>query len=220
MGHRPAFIASFAVAALIGTGIGVGPAMAKSGHGNPGKGQAKSQAKSEAKSERRALAGQTSASTSTTVTQPGGSTTTTISKKQAAHARRDARFVIVGRIEAVDAAARTLTVKVKGGQPKVLRHRSVTVSVPADVRVKRNGKTVTLDKLLVGDHVQVKGSDGIAAKVRAQGWNHPVTTSTTVPVTTTSTTAPATTTTTSTTAPPTTTTTSTTAPPTTTTTTV
>lgn len=213
MGHRSnviASVAALAVAGLIGTGVG--PALAA-----PGRGKANGHAKQAARS---------SSTSSTSSTVAGGSTTTTVSKSKAAHLRNASRFTLVGYVKAVDAAGSSLTIAVKGGNRKDLKGKWVLVPVAANASIMRNGAVVTLDKVMVGDHVMVQGANHKARKVRAEGPVATTTTSTTAPATTT-TTAPATTTTTApatttTTAPATTTTTApatttTTAPPTTTT---
>ncbi len=171
MGHRPAALASLgavAVAALIGTGVG--PALATPGHGHA-RGHAKQ-------------ASHSSSTSSTSSTVPG-STTTTISRRQAVHLRNASRFTLVGTVKAVDAAGSSLTMAVKGGNRKDLRGKWVLVPVAAGASIMRQGAIVTLDKLAVGDHVMVKGAHHKANKVRAEGPAATTTTSTTAPPTTT-----------------------------------
>lgn len=69
------------------------------------------------------------------------------------------KFVAVGKVVAVDATARTITVKVKGGT-HALRRTTVTLAVAADAVVRRNDMAVGLDAIQPGDRVVVKGMRG------------------------------------------------------------
>ena len=69
------------------------------------------------------------------------------------------KFVAVGKVVAVDATARTITVKVKGGT-HALRRTTVTFAVAADARVRRNDMVVGLDAIQPGDHIALKGMRG------------------------------------------------------------
>lgn len=77
----------------------------------------------------------------------------------AKHGLRQMKFTAVGKVVAVDATARTITVMVKGGEHG-LHRRTVTVTVAADAVVKRNGMVVGLDAVRPGDHVALKGTRG------------------------------------------------------------
>ncbi|MCE0540682.1 hypothetical protein LWF15_34835 [Kineosporia rhizophila] len=68
-----------------------------------------------------------------------------------------------GTLSAVDASAGTLTVKVRGGRDKKLRTTGLTLQVPDSVKITRNGKSVKLADLKVGDKVTVQTRQ--AAKV-------------------------------------------------------
>jgi hypothetical protein len=67
------------------------------------------------------------------------------------------RFVAGGRLTSVDAAAGTLTFRVRGGKDKALRDQLVTVTVPSTAVVRRDGAVVDLGDLTAGDHVHVSG---------------------------------------------------------------
>ena len=69
------------------------------------------------------------------------------------------KFVAVGKVVAVDATARTITVKVKGGT-HALRRTTVTLAVAADAVVRRDDMVVGLDAIQPGDRVVVKGMRG------------------------------------------------------------
>lgn len=91
-------------------------------------------------------------------------------------AERAARFQVTGLVTAVDAAAGTLTVAVKGGSPKGLRGTTQTVTVPADARVRRtvdnaDGTETTTEGLTAvqtGDKTQVRGTKAADGKLTAQ----------------------------------------------------
>jgi hypothetical protein len=65
-------------------------------------------------------------------------------------------FSVTGTLTAVDPAASTLTVLVKGG--KHARGTAVTVAVAATARLHLNDRTVTLAALPVGAHAAVSGT--------------------------------------------------------------
>ena len=62
-----------------------------------------------------------------------------------------------GTVTAVDATAATLTFTVERGVSHALHGQSVTVSVPALARIRRDGATATLADVVAGDHVRVRG---------------------------------------------------------------
>ena len=69
------------------------------------------------------------------------------------------KFTAVGKVVAVDATARTITVRVKGGT-RALHRMTVTLAVPADAVVRRNDTLVGLDAIQPGDHIAVRGIRG------------------------------------------------------------
>ena len=77
-------------------------------------------------------------------------------RKAEAKARREARFVAVGFVTAVDTAE--VTLDVKGGRKSLRQLGTVTVTAAEGAKVKLNGERVTLDALAAGDHVMVKGA--------------------------------------------------------------
>ncbi|HUR17801.1 MAG TPA: hypothetical protein VMZ51_02545 [Acidimicrobiales bacterium] len=89
-------------------------------------------------------------------------------RRAEAQARRKARFVAVGIVSAV--SGDSISLVVKGGQPRELRRTTRTILVSgADIR--RNGKVAVVSDIEVGDHAMVKGvraADTFTAKkVRA-----------------------------------------------------
>jgi Cu/Ag efflux protein CusF len=92
-------------------------------------------------------------------------------RKEAAKARKAARFVATGVVTAVDASS--VEVQLTGGTLKALRRAGtpVTFTVAENATIRRDGETVALDALQLGDHVMLKGAkDGenfVARKVRA-----------------------------------------------------
>jgi hypothetical protein len=86
-------------------------------------------------------------------------------------------FTATGSITAVDAAAGTVTVAVKGGT-KELHRTTITVGVATDARVKLDDATVTLASLAAGQHVAITGTrvDTVftAAKVNASTLDAPI----------------------------------------------
>lgn len=94
------------------------------------------------------------------------------SHKAEAHATRDARFTATGTLVSVDSLSRTLVVTVDGGNRKALHGTDTTFVVALDASIEKDALPATLDDLLAGDHVMVKGAqqaDGtwLAGKVRA-----------------------------------------------------
>lgn len=77
----------------------------------------------------------------------------------AKHEHLRMKFTAVGKVVAVDAAARTVKVKVKGGDHG-LHRGTVTLAVATDAVVRRNGVLVGLDAVQPGDHVALKGTRG------------------------------------------------------------
>ncbi|WP_432492640.1 hypothetical protein [Kineococcus auxinigenes] len=77
---------------------------------------------------------------------------------------RGARNVLVvnGTVSAVDAAAGTLTVTVRGGRDKSLRGKELVVAVAESAKIVRDDAAVELAEIAVGDHVSVKGTRGTA----------------------------------------------------------
>ena len=69
------------------------------------------------------------------------------------------KFTAIGKVVAVDATARTVKVKVKGGNHG-LHRGTVTLAVATDAVVRRNGVVVGLDAVRPGDHVALKGTRG------------------------------------------------------------
>lgn len=88
-------------------------------------------------------------------------------------------FAAIGKVTAVDAAAGTVTLLATGGTRDV-RRKTVTVAVPAAVRVVINSKRVTLAAVAVGARITVTGrfSAGTytAAKVQVTQRKKPVVT--------------------------------------------
>ena len=72
-------------------------------------------------------------------------------------------FVHGGTVTAVDAAASTLSFVVRGGQNKALRGCALTVVVTAITKINRNDAPASLDAVLAGDHVNVKGTTALDA---------------------------------------------------------
>ena len=71
---------------------------------------------------------------------------------------KKATFVHAGKVASVDAEAGTLSFTVRGGQNKALRGCVLTVVVNADTKIVRNDAAATLADVVVGDHVNVKGT--------------------------------------------------------------
>lgn len=67
-------------------------------------------------------------------------------------------FVNAGTVTAVDATAGTLTFTVRGGRDKALRGKPLTVTVTATTKIRRNDADAKLAAVVVGDHVNVKGT--------------------------------------------------------------
>jgi hypothetical protein len=116
------------------------------------------------------------------------------------------QFVAAGRLVSVDPAAGTLTFTVHGGRDKALRGHTLTVTVTAATRIRRNATGAALTDLLPGDHLNVKGTKTgttyTATRVSAEATNtpdptpsSPAPTTTATPEPTTTTPAPTTTTT-------------------------
>ena len=63
-----------------------------------------------------------------------------------------------GTVTAVDAAAGTLTLTVKGGRDKALRDAPLTVTLAKGAKVTRAGAVVELSAVQVGDRVHVMGT--------------------------------------------------------------
>jgi hypothetical protein len=115
------------------------------------------------------------------------------------------QFVAAGRLVSVDPAAGTLTVTVHGGREKALRGHTLTVTVTAATRIRRNATGAALTDLLPGDHLNVKGTKTAttytATRISAEATDtpeptpsSPVPTTTATPEPTTTTPAPTTTT--------------------------
>lgn len=68
------------------------------------------------------------------------------------------KFVNAGTVTAVNAAAGTITFTVQGGRDKALRGNPLTVLVTATTKIHRGEAVATLASVLVGDHVNVKGT--------------------------------------------------------------
>jgi len=67
-------------------------------------------------------------------------------------------FVHAGKVTAVDTTAGTVSFVVRGGSVKALRGCTITVVVPTTAKIHRNDATATLADVVVGDHVNVKGT--------------------------------------------------------------
>lgn len=67
-------------------------------------------------------------------------------------------FVSAGTVTAVNVAAGTITFTVQGGRDKALRGKPLTVLVTATTKIHRGEAVATLATVLVGDHVNVKGT--------------------------------------------------------------
>lgn len=78
-------------------------------------------------------------------------------KKTTKASTKAVRFTATGRVVAVDGAAGTLTVAVKGGD-KTLRRKTVTIQVDPAAKVRLNDVTVPLADLPAGAHVAVTGT--------------------------------------------------------------
>ena len=110
-------------------------------------------------------------SATTAVAAPGGSAKVTAKAKPAKPAKppmpgkaakpgkgaKPVNFVATGVLTAVDVAAGTVTVTVKGGTVDV-RGRIVTFAVTAKTRVSLNDTVVTLAELTAGNRVSVHGT--------------------------------------------------------------
>lgn len=146
-------------AATVAAGLALGatsaaPAFAdKGGHGG----------------ERRAAAEQRSSEKRAAAERRAAEKRAAAERRAADKARRNPRFVVVGKVTAV--GADTLTLLVKGGNQKAMRGQPATVKVPATAKVTRNGEKVALSAVQVGDHVAVQGkkvgSDLVARAVHA-----------------------------------------------------
>jgi hypothetical protein len=66
-------------------------------------------------------------------------------------------FSYNGTLTAVDVAAGTVTVMVRGGGHQALRGKKITLAVPATAVVRRNAVAATPADLVAGDRIQVKG---------------------------------------------------------------
>lgn len=79
--------------------------------------------------------------------------------KKAKKAKKNAnKFVNAGTVTAVDATAGTITFTVQGGRDKALRGKPLTVLVTATTKIERDDKAVALSTVVVGDHVNAKGT--------------------------------------------------------------
>lgn len=78
--------------------------------------------------------------------------------KGAKAAKVRTKFVNAGTVTAVNAAAGTITLRVRGGRDKALRGQLLTVTVTATTKIQRNDAAATLASVAVGDHVNVKGT--------------------------------------------------------------
>jgi len=76
--------------------------------------------------------------------------------KKAKKAKQGRTVVLGGSVTEVDTEAGTLTFTVHGGRFKKLRGTDLTLTVPDDVRVMREGEQVTLAEVQVGDLVNVR----------------------------------------------------------------
>ena len=78
------------------------------------------------------------------------------------------RFVNAGTVTAVDTTAGTITFTVRGGREKSLRGKSLTVVVTASTKIRRHDADAKLVDVIVGDHVNVKGTkkDGVYTATR------------------------------------------------------
>ena len=74
--------------------------------------------------------------------------------KKKGHAK--ATFVHAGKVTAV--AADSVSFVVRGGQVKALRGCTITVMVTETTKVNRNDAPASLATVVVGDHVNVKGT--------------------------------------------------------------
>ncbi|WP_432506888.1 hypothetical protein [Kineococcus arenarius] len=69
-------------------------------------------------------------------------------------------LVVNGTVSAVDTAAATLTITVRGGRDKELRGTEFTVAVAEGARIVRDDAPAELAEIAVGDHVNLKGTRG------------------------------------------------------------
>ncbi|GLY33802.1 hypothetical protein [Kineosporia sp. NBRC 101731] len=81
--------------------------------------------------------------------------------------------VYKGKLSAVDPAAGTITVAVRGGRDKKVRNTSLVLNVPDSVKITRNGVGVTLAQLQTGDHINVRTRQSaeatIVTRIAAEG---------------------------------------------------
>lgn len=75
------------------------------------------------------------------------------------------KFVHAGTVTGVDLAAGTVTLTVHGGRDKALRGKPLTVKTTATTKVTRGDAVATLAAVVVGDHVNVKGTKAGSAYV-------------------------------------------------------
>lgn len=75
-------------------------------------------------------------------------------------------FVNGGWVTGVTAT--TLTFHVKGGPDKCLRNTDLTVTVTDTTKITKNDAVVPLSEVLVGDHVNVKGTKATVVDVGTQ----------------------------------------------------
>ncbi|GAB6898029.1 hypothetical protein [Kineosporia succinea] len=87
---------------------------------------------------------------------PGQNRGTKNDSKPGKPAKKGKTVVYDGTISAVDAEAKTFTVKVRGGRDKKLRTTGLTLAFPDGVRVIRNGRSAEPADLQVGDRVNVQ----------------------------------------------------------------
>ena len=112
------------------------------------------------------------ASVGLTIASKGGTKKSGNKSKKSSKTPRQVKFTASGTVTAVDAAAGTVTVQVKGGT-KDVRRTAVTIAVPPAARIVVNGAGKALADVAVGYSITVTGTNSggalTAARIEARG---------------------------------------------------